>query len=219
MRNGDRWQVLARGDDGALTVKDLADRGCTSLPGDYVANHVALAYAVTIHKAQGVTVDHAVLLVDERTTAEGIYVGMTRGRRSNTALAVCADIELEHRPVGHPPTPIEVVTEALARVTAERAALEVLETTLASSESLATLGPRLAHLDAWIRRETPPDRTRELGWAATDLDRARQHCRPGRLTRSGREDRRRLDAASRRHQTLQEEQRQRTDWLDHHADT
>ncbi len=53
------------------------------LPGDYVRDEVALAHAVTIHKAQGVTVDRSILLVDDRTTAEGLYVGMTRGRASN----------------------------------------------------------------------------------------------------------------------------------------
>ena len=219
VRNGDRWQILAQGDDGSLTVTDLAGRGRTTLPADYVAEHVTLAYAVTIHKAQGLTVEHAVVLVDERTTAEGLYVGMTRGRHTNTALAVCDDVDLEHRPAGDPPTPSEVVTATIGRVSAEHAALDVLHDSLSASESLATLGPRLANLDAWIRREAPPDRTRELGWASTDLDRVRQHCRPGRLTRSGREDRQHLDTAEARHATLHAEQKQRTDWLHDHADT
>jgi len=219
VRNGDRWQVLARGEDGTLTVEDLTGRGRTTLPGPYVTDHVTLGYAVTIHKAQGVTVDEAVLLVDDRTTAEGLYVGMTRGRHSNVALPVCEDLDAEHRPAGDPPTPTQVVAAAMSRTAAERAALDVLRDTRAASESLATLAPRLANLDAWIRRETPPDRSRELGWAADDLDRARRHCRPGRLTRAGRDDRRRLDTAVVHHAGLETEQQQRVDWLHDHADT
>ncbi len=219
VRNGDRWHVLDRHNDGALTIEDVAGRGRTTLPGGYVADHVTLAYAVTIHKAQGVTVDHAVVLVDEHTTAEGLYVGMTRGRTSNLALAVCDEVDLDHHAAGEPPTATEIVTAVLHRVSAERAALEVLDDTLTTSESLATLAPRLANVDAWLRRETPPDRSQELGWATADLDRAQEHLRPGRLTRSRREDRRRFDTIETRWAALSAEQQRRTDWLASHADT
>ena len=215
VRNGDRWTVLYRGDDGSLTVEDLNRRGRTTLPGGYVAEHVTLGYAVTIHKAQGVTVDHAIVLIDERTTAEALYVGMTRGRHSNVALAVCDSLDLEHRPVGDAPTPTEMVIAALGRTSTERAALDVLHDELTASESLATLAPRLSNLDAWIRRETPPDRTSELGWAADARDLARQHCRAGRLTRNGRDDQRRLNAAQTRHAAVAAQQQQHVDW---HAD-
>ena len=55
-----------------------------ALPADYVNQDASLAYALTVHKAQGVTVDRAVLIADEATTAETLYVGMTRGRHHNT---------------------------------------------------------------------------------------------------------------------------------------
>jgi hypothetical protein len=218
VRNGDRWRVLARQRDDGLLVEDLTGRGRVVLPGDYVGEEVALAYAVTIHKAQGLTVDSAIVLVDERTTAEGLYVGMTRGRASNVALAVCDEADAEHA-AGPTRPPSEVLVAALGRSAAEVAALEALRDALARSESLATLAPRLANLDAWIAKQTPPDRSRELQWAADGLDHARRWCRPGHLTRTGREDRRRLEAAEARYDALVAHQDGRAAWLEDHADT
>ncbi|MBW3651480.1 MAG: relaxase domain-containing protein, partial [Actinobacteria bacterium] len=218
VRNGDRWRVVARQRDDALLVEDLTGRGRVVLPGDYVAEEVASAYAVTIHKAQGLTVDTAIVLVDERTTAEALYVGMTRGRAHNVALAVCDEPDTEHAS-GPTRRPSEVLVAALGRSAAEVAALEVLREALVRSESLATLAPRLANLDAWIARQTPPDRSRELQWAADALKHAQAYCRPGHVTRAGRDDRRRLEAAQAHYDALSAEQGQRQAWLEAHADT
>ncbi len=219
VRNGDRWQVLARQHDDSLLVEDLARRGRAVLPGEYVRAEVALAYAVTIHKAQGLTVDQSILLVDEATTAEGLYVGMTRGRTSNVALAVCDDADVEHRPPAPARSETEVVLGAMSRSVAEVAALEALREAFARSESLATLAPRLANLNAQLDRETPPDRSKELRWATEALEHARSTCRPGHLTQRARADRRRLEAAAARYQELAEHMEQRQAWLDAHTDT
>ncbi len=162
VRNGDRWQVLARHGDDSLLVEDMAGRGRVVLPGDYVHDEVALAYAVTIHKAQGLTVDSSILLVDERTTAEGLYVGMTRGRSHNMALAICDDDSSEHARPGPARSETEVVLAAMGRSSAEVAALEALREAFVRSESLATLAPRLANLNAQLTMETPPDRSGEM---------------------------------------------------------
>ncbi|HEV2070644.1 MAG TPA: AAA family ATPase, partial [Acidimicrobiales bacterium] len=221
VRNGDRWRVLSRHADNRLVVEDLAGRGRTLLPAEYVAEEVALAYAVTIHKAQGLTVDRAVLLVDEHTTAEGLYVGMTRGRRSNVALAVTDDLELDHPApvVGSSRSASEVVAGAMSRTASEEAALQVLREALSASESLAALAPRLANVNAWIRREIPADRSTELDRVTAERDRLRRHARPGQLTRAGREHRRRLEAVEARWSELQADQRRRNQWLSAHADT
>lgn len=42
-----------------------------------------LGYAVTSHRAQGITTDTAHILVDASTTRENLYVAMTRGREAN----------------------------------------------------------------------------------------------------------------------------------------
>jgi len=50
------------------------------LPMGYIERHIELAYAGTVHVAQGRTVDTAHLVVDETAGRESFYVGMSRGR-------------------------------------------------------------------------------------------------------------------------------------------
>lgn len=86
VKNGDRWLVTDVRRDGSVLVKRLDGRGGrTVLPPEYVAEHVDLGYAVTAHRAQGVTVDTAHVVVTASTTRENLYVSMTRGRESNIA--------------------------------------------------------------------------------------------------------------------------------------
>jgi conjugative relaxase-like TrwC/TraI family protein len=217
VRNGDRWTVTACHDGGSITVSHLAGHGRVVLPADYVTQDVSLAYALTVHKAQGVTVDRAVLIADEATTAEALYVGMTRGRHDNTALVVCDQLDDEHRST--PPTAAEVLTATLGRVSAEQAALDALRETLAASESLAVLAPRLANLDTWIARETPSDPTIGLQRLAARRQRLDQHARPGVLTQSRRHDRRLLQGLDKRQRELEAMADRRAVWLEKHADT
>ena len=67
--------------------------GERTLPATYVREHVELAYATTVHGAQGETVDQAHLLIGETTGAAAAYVGMTRGRNRNTAHLVADTLE------------------------------------------------------------------------------------------------------------------------------
>lgn len=86
VRNGHRWQVLRVHQDGSMTVRRQHGHPATlTLPAEYVTTHVDLGYAVTAHRAQGLTVDTAHVLVTPKTTREHLYVAMTRGRDSNTA--------------------------------------------------------------------------------------------------------------------------------------
>ena len=55
------------------------------LPPEYVTHHVDLGYAVTAHRAQGITVDTSHVVASVSTTRENFYVSMTRGRDSNIA--------------------------------------------------------------------------------------------------------------------------------------
>lgn len=47
-----------------------------------------LGYAVTAHRAQGLTTDTAHVLVDPATTRENFYVAMTRGKHANRAYVI-----------------------------------------------------------------------------------------------------------------------------------
>ena len=90
--NRDSWTVQRVHRDGGVTVTDPR-RGSRDLPPAYVARFVELGYAVTGYGAQGDTSHTAHLLVDERSTAASVYVGMTRGRHANTAHLVAEHID------------------------------------------------------------------------------------------------------------------------------
>lgn len=85
VRNGDRWSITQVRSDGSLTIRRAGTRHGRSvvLPAGYVAEHVELGYAITAHRAQGITTDTAHVLADASTTRENLYVAMTRGRKAN----------------------------------------------------------------------------------------------------------------------------------------
>ncbi len=103
VKNRDHWTVAAVHTSGALTVS--GPTGQVTLPADYVAADVELAYAETSHATQGRTVDRSFLYLDGPTDTRGIYVPLTRGRTSNEAFVVLNDER----------TAAEVIAEAVAR--------------------------------------------------------------------------------------------------------
>src|SRR5438132_11201378 len=86
VRNGDRWVMTARHRDGAVSLASMEGQGSVRLPSAYVAQHLALGYALTIHKAQGSTVEVGIVVVEPTVSSEQLYVGMTRGRQEHRAL-------------------------------------------------------------------------------------------------------------------------------------
>lgn len=98
VKNGDRWRVTDIRRDGAVVVKRMGPgrAGHTVLPAEYVADHVDLGYAVTAHRAQGITVDTAHVVVTTSTTRENLYVSMTRGRDSNIAYVALDQLDDSH---------------------------------------------------------------------------------------------------------------------------
>ncbi len=101
VRNGDRWIVTDIRDDGSLTARRADSRGTVILPADYVSDHVDLGYAVTAHRAQGITTDTSHVLVDPSTTRENLYVAMTRGRHANLVY-VATDRPDDNHATPHP---------------------------------------------------------------------------------------------------------------------
>jgi conjugative relaxase-like TrwC/TraI family protein len=104
VRNGDRWRVTHVNNDGSMTASKLgssntaSNTGCITLPAAYVAEHVDLGYAVTAHRAQGITVDTAHVVVSSATTRENLYVSMTRGSEANTVYVALDRPDEVHAP-------------------------------------------------------------------------------------------------------------------------
>jgi flagellar biosynthesis GTPase FlhF len=59
-----------------------------AVPKRYLADHSTLAYATTLHAAQGRTVDTAHVLIDGLGDRQGLYVAMSRGRDANHAYCI-----------------------------------------------------------------------------------------------------------------------------------
>ncbi len=89
--NRQTWTVAGLRDDGSLI---LHGRGRPrEVPPDYATRFVELAYATTVHGAQGETVDRVHVAIGESTGAAAAYVAMTRGRHDNTAHLVAESVD------------------------------------------------------------------------------------------------------------------------------
>jgi len=133
------------------------DRGKkTTLPADYVREHVELGYATTAHRAQGRTVDTAHTLVTGRSmTREALYVAATRARDGNqlyVAIDDSYDVESSHGP-GEYPTARDVLTAVLNNLGAD---LSAHETRRAETRRAATPDNRIAQLDTAAGAERMP---------------------------------------------------------------
>lgn len=140
VRNGDRWRVTARLDDGSLKVTHGGRQGSVRLPASYVAEHLALGYALTVHKAQGTTVDQAVVVVDHKMTAEQLYVAMSRGRESNCAVVACEAPDTGHGRF-RTPSPSEVLAQVLRHDGAELSATEVMRHEITRAPTVGSTRP------------------------------------------------------------------------------
>jgi Ti-type conjugative transfer relaxase TraA len=95
VRNGDIGTVrsVARESDGLHFVVDLDDGRAVRFGADYP--HVDYGYSVTVHKAQGSTVENAFVLVNEQMLdREWSYVAMSRAR-AQTRLYCPAGLQMD----------------------------------------------------------------------------------------------------------------------------
>ena len=132
VRNGDRWTVVGIGRNGSVEVRRTGQRwGSTALlPAEYVKHHVDLGYAVTAHRAQGITTDSAHVVLASGMTRENLYVAMTRGRESNVAYVALDQSDVAHsgpRPGDNPDkTAHSILSGVLQHAGAEPSAHEAL---------------------------------------------------------------------------------------------
>ncbi|GAA2111038.1 MobF family relaxase [Streptomyces synnematoformans] len=132
-------EVTGVTDNGSLVVR-LEDGARMHLPAAYVQNHVELAYAATVHGAQGRTVGVCHSLVDETTSREALYVMLTRGEDGNYGWVIT------HRDgdgikAEDVPHHLAALDSTLQRSTLEKTATRTIEAELERREHLAVLEP------------------------------------------------------------------------------
>jgi conjugative relaxase-like TrwC/TraI family protein len=129
VKNGDEWSVTATHEDGSLSVARLRGHDSVVLPARYVATHVELAYASTVHRAQGRTVDTAHAFVGATSTREVLYVALTRGAEANH-LYVDAhydpDPDTGHDELTETPNALDVLADVLRREGADVSATDMI---------------------------------------------------------------------------------------------
>jgi conjugative relaxase-like TrwC/TraI family protein len=164
VRNGDRWIVSKLREDGSVTIRPTNRRfgGSIVLPATYVAEHLDLGYAVTAHRAQGVTIDTSHVVVTSTTTRENLYVAMTRGREENHAY-VAIDRPDDDRSQAHPgdnpdATARTVLFGVLQHVGAEPSAHQAIT---AEQERWGSIGQLAAEYET-IAQEAQADRWHTL---------------------------------------------------------
>ena len=102
-----------------------------NLPSHYLGNgYLTHAYAITGHKAQGMTTEKAFVLGDETLYREWGYVAMSRGKQNNS-LYVVSGLDPERDQVGGQiaavDDPLAELTRALQRSQAKDLAIDVYE--------------------------------------------------------------------------------------------
>jgi uncharacterized protein YecT (DUF1311 family) len=119
VKNGDRWTIIAIGQNGGLKVRHNSSRLTIRLPVDYVRTSTGLGYASTIHAAQGVTADTMHGLAMGQESRQQLYTMLSRGRVANHLyLQVVGDGDphsLIRPETLAPRTPTETLRQILAR--------------------------------------------------------------------------------------------------------
>lgn len=88
--NGDLFTITGISDDGAVEGRrhGKTKNDYVVLPADYVADHVHLGYASTVHRSQGATVDTCHAVIDTSMDRAALYVAATRAKESTHLHAV-----------------------------------------------------------------------------------------------------------------------------------
>lgn len=181
VRNGDIWTITDVRGDGSLTIRrpGHAYGGTIILPAAYVAEHVDLGYAVTAHRAQGITTDTAHVLVEPTATRENFYVSMTRGRAANHAYVILdrADDHQQPHPGDDPnASSRSVLTGVLHHVGAELSAHETITAEHEQWGSIAQLAAEYetiaaaAQHDRWASLVRASGLTAEQAQAAVESE-------------------------------------------------
>jgi len=132
VRNGDRWHIQHVRPDGSLRVRHLGTGRVITLPTEYVAHHVDLGYARTIHAAQGLTADTCHTVATGAESRQLLYVAMTRGRTHNHLYVQTVGDGDPHTQITpdvlRPPTAVDVLTRMVGYDGAQQSATTTART-------------------------------------------------------------------------------------------
>jgi conjugative relaxase-like TrwC/TraI family protein len=171
LRN-DRRHGVRNGETATITAVDLGNRSialrtdhntAVTLPTGYLdAGNIAHAYATTIHKAQGLTTERALVLGTDDLYRESGYVAMSRGTATNTIFVVDPEPDPEaHGRAPEPEDPVQRLARHLEVSRAQELAIEALDAQ-SLTRSLVALHRERAEL---------VDRDQGSGGYAKSLDR------------------------------------------------
>ena len=163
--NGDLGTVNAvNTDHGTLTVRLDRDPETRELPCWYLdQGHVDYGYAVTAHKAQGVTTGRTFTIIDGRTDRQWAYVAMSRGRQANTLYLAApepGDQQCTHLTHPEPRDPLDVLSASLGRSSTQTAAIDQI---VASDPPSTDIIDRVALIAARRRAERDQPQRRPPG--------------------------------------------------------
>ncbi|MDP8930555.1 MAG: AAA family ATPase, partial [Actinomycetota bacterium] len=159
--NGTRATVIGVDPaDRSLRVRTDDNQDVMLSAGYLDAGHVTHAYAITGHKAQGLTVDHTFVLGSPELYREWGYVALSRGRESNRlyVLGSVEDLDPELDQHGRQ-GPSDPMASLAARLGHSRAHQPVSEDTAALAARWRELYQQLA--DTAVRRQRELSRQRD----------------------------------------------------------
>ncbi|MFE7201455.1 MobF family relaxase [Pseudonocardia alni] len=161
--NREIYTVVGATEDGTLLGRDRHG-GIAHFPVEYADEHLSLAYAVTVHASQSLTVDTGHFVADEGTSRESGYPAITRGRVSNHVWLVSERPADEHNQQAMYETARSRFSAVVEYSGAEVSALAAAEQGQEQARSLVTLaGDWFDLARAQREREYQPLLERALG--------------------------------------------------------
>lgn len=187
---------LVNGQRAIVTGVDLEARGLQARRDDGAALELGSAYlesgrlhhgyAITAHKAQGMTTERAFLLGSDALYRELAYVGLSRGREENRLYVVAPDVDQDLEGPARPERlgAVEGAVRALERTRAHEAGTDVQAR--AQIEDRPTAGLRREHSQLKAILASFPAGTQRDAAAATVPARPRSRASPKQGRRSRR---------------------------------